>query len=122
MSTFGDGLKGWVAKVEIQNRDILSGVADEVYRSVVNGSELTGAPGQPIDTGHLHDSWQLVKSLPLNAVVGTNVDYAPAIEAGIGPHGAMTVRSKVGGFYSAVKTVQNFDRIVEHVTKQVTGK
>lgn len=93
--------------------------------SIKFGSPLTGAPGQPVDTSNLINSWTMERESPTSIVIGTPVEYADAIEEGIQePYTTkngtqvtpkpMTLRSAQGGFHSVAHTVTNFDRIVEH--------
>lgn len=114
-------LKAWAAKVERNLHAIFLNTATAVRDSVVEGSPVTGAPGQPVDTGNLKSSWVLAFTEPGVAEVSTNVEYAPAIEDGVGPHGPMTLRSKVGGFHSVKLTRSNFDRLVADVTRSTVG-
>lgn len=114
--TFGDDLKLFASKVEGRARQVFVGSVNQVQTSVVDGSGLTGAPGQPVDTGNLRASWQQVYPEDWIGEVFTNVAYAEPIEEGVGPHGPMTLRSSVGGFHSVKLTRANWDRIVEHET------
>ncbi len=110
-------------QLEAMTRDVFVGVVGELQRSIVEGSELTGAPGQPVDTGALRASWQTVFDSPTAATIGTNLVYAPAIEDGVGEHGPLTLRSPVGGFHSVAHTVTNAGRVVDAVTSRVmSGK
>lgn len=106
-------------------QDTFVGIVEEAQRSIVEGSELTGAPGQPVDTGFLKGSWQAVFESPNVAVIGTNAEYAESIEDGLSyAHGGtpMTLRSDVGGFHSVALTVAGFDRIVEAVKARVRAQ
>jgi hypothetical protein len=93
--------------------DVLDISAQLALQSIQFGSPLTGAPGQPVDTSNLRNSWQDEKVSPTEHVISTPVEYAQPIEDGIGPHGPLTLRSAVGGFHSIAQTVANFDRIVD---------
>jgi hypothetical protein len=121
MGTFREGLKGFTAKVDADNKLIFTGVATAARDSVVEGSAITGAPGQPVDTGYLKASWILSFPSATEAALTTNTVYAPGIEDGVGPHGPITLRSAVGGFHSVALTVAGFNNIVTHVTREVTG-
>lgn len=99
-------------------RDVFVGTANEALRSIVEGSELTGAAGQPVDTGFLRASWQVTFDGG-SATIGSNAAYAEPIEDGTGKHGPLTLRSKVGGFHSVKTTVANFDRIVIAVKDRI---
>lgn len=103
-------------------KDTFVGIVEEATRSVVEGSALTGAPGQPVDTGYLKASWQTVFDSPSQATIGTNTVYAPSIEDGVSyAHGgtALTLRSPVGGFHSVALTVAGMDRIKKAVVERV---
>ena len=107
-----------IVKLGTMLSDVFTQVAQEAQRSIVEGSEITGAPGQPVDTGHLKGSWQLVFDSPNTAIIGTNVVYAESIEDGLSSaHGGtpMTLRSTTGGFHSVALTVAGFNRIVDVV-------
>lgn len=114
--TFGEDLKLFADKVEGRARRVFVGSVNRVQESVVDGSPLTGAPGQPVDTGNLRASWQQTYPADWIGEVSTNVVYAEPIEEGVGPHGPMTLRSQVGGFHSVKLTRAGWDRIVNHET------
>lgn len=134
MSTTGDRdaahNRETIVKLGALLSDVFTGVAQEAQRSIVEGSELTGSPGQPVDTQKLQGSWQLVYDSPNVAVIGTNVEYAESIEDGQqapytkknGTHvtpGPITFRSAVGGAHSVKLTVAGMDRIVDAVKSRV---
>lgn len=102
-----------IVRIGAHIEDILANVASSALDSIQNGSALTGAPGQPVQTGFLKGSWQLTFPTKSRAVIGTNAEYAEAIEDGTGKFGPLTLRSPVGGFHSAKMTVANIDRIVD---------
>jgi hypothetical protein len=82
------------------------------------GGQLTGAPGQPVDTGNLRNSWLLTQEGPVRWRVSTNVEYAPFVEDGIGRWGAVRYGQKngIGGSHSVKKTILGFPRILEYVS------
>lgn len=55
-------------------------VTEEIERSVVYGSELTGAAGQPVDTGNLRNSWIGRWIANTLWILSTNVAYARIVE------------------------------------------
>ena len=114
--TFARDIKQFVLQVRRDARDIYVGTATEVHRSVQTGSEITGAPGQPVDTANLRNSWQLAIG-PEEAEITTNVEYAPHVEDNV-----RGVTFKNHGPHSVKLTVAGFPRIVEHVTREVTGQ
>lgn len=96
-----------------------AGVALE---SIKVGSLLTGAPGQPVDTGNLRNSWEKEITSASTGRIFSTAEYAEAIEEGIGPHGPMSVRSQVGGFHSAKLTVAAWDRIMSASVEKIVSK
>lgn len=112
---FGDDMKRVQVRVQQRRREVFVTCVEEATRSIVEGSDLTGAPGQPVDTGRLKASYQTVHETSGRAVIGTNAEYARSIEDGVSyAHGGtpITIRSKVGGTHSIQRTVLNWDRIV----------
>lgn len=96
-----------------QALDVFRGVVVAAHESIVNGSPITGAPGQPVDTGALRASWQVAFDTPTSATISTNLEYAPVIEEGISHTGRpLTLRSAVGGFHSKRLTEIGMDLIV----------
>lgn len=101
--------------------DVAQLAFEEVTRSVVEGSTITGAPGQPVDTGNLRSSWQQSDVSPYVREISTNVEYAPYIEDGGNDVAAFTLRSEVGGFHSVKLTEAAWGDIVEVARKRVAG-
>jgi hypothetical protein len=100
--------------------DIFPEVAQEAHRSVQEGSQITGAPGQPVDTGNLRASWQLEFPSPTRARISTNVEYAEAVEDGVGPHGAVLYGAKngTGGSHSVKLTILGLQAIANTVASR----
>jgi hypothetical protein len=119
--TFSDELRAFTAKVERRQKAAFVGCAQAVHQSVVEGSPITGAPGQPVDTGNLRASWQLQFMSDTLAKTSTSVEYAPTIEQGRGPHGPITIRSQVGGIGSVALTRAGWQAIVNSVASRLTG-
>ena len=99
-------------------RAIYVACTEEVKRSVVEGSELTGAPGQPVQFGTLKGSWidSFVNSNLWRLV--TKIIYAPVIEA----LPESSIKSKVGGAHSVAKTRTGWPAIVEAVGRRLGAK
>ncbi len=114
--SFASDLKSFSVKVEARNRDIFVRTVEETTKSIVEGSAITGAPGQPVDTGNLKTSWQTNFDSPTQATIATNVDYAPHVEDNV-----RGVTFKNHGPHSVKMTIASFDKIVEHVTREVVG-
>ena len=117
--SYSSDIKRFTDKAERRARDVFVASTVEVRRSIVEGSTLTGAPGQPVDTGALRASFvdDFVSSTEWR--IQTNIEYAPVIEDGIGKNGPITLRSEVGGMHSVKKTVAGWDRIVTFVNRSV---
>lgn len=130
--SFSDDLRAFREKVLQRSRDVFVGATGDLHESVTEGSPVTGAPGQPVDTGNLKASWQQTFPEEWQSLVATNVEYAPAIEEGIQePYttadgtevvpGPMTLRSEVGGFHSVKLTRAAWPRVVESVVRRVVA-
>jgi hypothetical protein len=120
--SFAQDVRMFTRTVEARARDAFVGIATAVHESVQIGSALTGAPGQPVDTGRLRASWQLLFETPTRALIATNVVYAPPIEDGVGQYGPLTLRSQVGGWHSVALTIAGFQKIVDaEVRKAAAG-
>lgn len=83
----------------------------ELKQSVVVGSKLTGAPGQPVDTGRLRGSWIDRFLAPWRWLITTALVYAPIVEN----LPETSIRSEVGGARSVAKSRTGWQRIVNHV-------
>lgn len=97
----------------------------EVRRSVVEGSTLTGAPGQPVDIGTLRGSWTDNKVAPLVWELTSGLVYTKSIEDGVSyAHGGtpLTLRSTVGGFHSVKLTRAGWDKIVAFSVERAAGR
>jgi len=114
-----DGLDAWAKEIEGRIVDVVTEGGIEVQRSVVEGSEITSAPGQPVDTGNLKGSFIPERVSDLVWETTTNVEYAEAIENGVGAFGALMLRSQVGGFHSIALTRGGWTRIMDKVVERV---
>ena len=103
-----------------------------VHGSILDGSELTGSPGQPIVTGALYASWIPEFTSDSTWEISTNLAYARPIEDGANDraffdpsrqNGSITnrrERSPVGGYHSVKLTEASWDRIVVEAVAQAT--
>ena len=108
-------------KIEKRTKEIFVKTTEELRDSMVFGSAVTGAPGQPVDTSNLKNDW-LAGAKFAGAWfwrMTTNVEYAQAIEEGVGPSGPMQLQSPVGGFHSRKMTVAGFQKLVDKVVREV---
>ena len=122
--SFASDLDRFTAKVNRRAKRIESGLREQVQRSVVEGSELTGAPGQPIGPfpggGTLKGSFIPRFLGPGLWITSSALLYAPVIENLYNTRtGAITIRSSVGGGHSVKMTRAGWQRIVNHVAREV---
>lgn len=108
------------AVLEKRFRDTFTVFVVLAHQSAQYGSEITAAPGQPVDKGALRGSIQReIDDIAARARIGSPLEYAPGIERGVGPHGPLTLRSAVGGFHSFSKTVAATDRLLVAASRAV---
>jgi hypothetical protein len=90
----------------------------EVVRSIKRGSEITGAPGQPVDTSALLNGWIESRPGPALWEFSTDLEYAEYIEDGGNDIGPFTLRSEVGGFHSVKLTEASWKEVVEYARQE----
>jgi hypothetical protein len=120
--SFGGQLRDWGDKAKRREGAVFHTAVFTAHKSITVGSPLTGAPGQPVDTGRLRNSWQIVILSPREVRILTSMKYARSIEDGLSYAHAgkpLTLRSQVGGFHSLKLTVANWNRIVEDANRRV---
>jgi hypothetical protein len=127
MSANERAMREMVAQIDARTAQLFEGVGAEAEHSIVDGSELTTASGQPVDTGFLKGSWSRVYDSPTRQTISTNAAYAEAVEDGVGPHGPRaygaersdtSTGSTVGGSHSVAKTVIALPRVLDVVTER----
>ena len=92
----------------------------EAKSSIVEGSALTGSPGQPVDTGALKASWQTEFPDANTAIISTSLVYAPMNETGVRPDGgAYKQKSAQGGRWSCALTIAGIQNIVDAVATRL---
>ena len=106
-------------RVRMQFRAVYQGSVNHAFRSIRYGSAVTGAPGQPVDTGALLASWLLQFQSGWTAIMFSPLIYAPIIEDN---HRGATLRSKVGGFHSVKLTRAGWQRVVRHENKAAQSR
>jgi hypothetical protein len=114
--SFSSDISNWSAKVQANGQKVFLNTASHAFESIVNGSSVTGAPGQPVDTGALRNSWQLTFPSPTEALIATNLDYAVHVEENV-----RGVTFHNHGPHSVRLTALGLNRIVEAETKKVVG-
>lgn len=96
--------------IEQRYKTLFNRVTRHVERSILDGSPVTGAPGQPYQSGNLYRSWKRAGSFEgLSIVFYSDASYARIIEDNF--RGA-TLRSSRGGFHSVKLTRAAFNAIV----------
>lgn len=96
-------------------------VAELALDYIVNGSPVTGAPGQPEDLRQ--GQWSISETGPDTTTVGTADSSAPAVEDGISriTGGPVTLNSPIGGFHSVMLTHQNAEPLIKAAVRTVKG-
>lgn len=117
MSGFKDAIDKWTGKTKKRLRFVFVNSIALAHESITEGSLLTGAPGQPVQTGQLKASW-IVEATETKARITSNLRYARPIEDGQRNGKELTLRSSVGGFHSVKLTVAGWQRIVEYATSR----
>lgn len=120
-ASFGDSLRLFAEKSTNVTLAVVDLADDIAFDSVTIGSGISGAPGQPVDTGDLFRSWKRERLSRWDRVMYSKLVYAWGIENAIGPHGPITLRSLVGGFHSVKLTVAAWQRIVEFAARSEAG-
>jgi hypothetical protein len=97
-------------------------VADLAFDSIVNGSALTGAPGQPVaapifeKAGALKASWKRTQTSPNVITIWTDFGYADDVEDNL-----KGFRFRSGGPHGVKLTVLAAPRLVSQAMQDVTG-
>lgn len=103
-------LKDVALDLRNRERDCFLNIVDHVEMSLLVGSHVTGAPGQPVDTGELINSWE--KLVEARIRVATFMSSAPHAEIIENNARGAKLRSKVGGFHSIAITLANMNKII----------
>jgi|SRR5262245_4567427 len=118
-------------------RDFETQIGDAVLTSIRDGSSITSAPGQPVVTGELRDSFKFVQ-IGTRLRVFSSLFWAPFIEEGsrtrqfriagqragllgglFATKRQLTLRSKRGGFHSVKLTRVNIQPLVDDIVRKV---
>lgn len=114
-TAFANAIELFIGKIETLPDFVIDHAAEIALRSVRIGSAITGSPGQPVDTGALRDSFVIERVDRWTRQIMSPLIYAGMIEDGIGAHGPLILRSKVGGFHSIKLTAAGWPNIVHLV-------
>jgi hypothetical protein len=85
---------------------LLERVADAVFESIVYGSYVTNAPGQPVLDGDLVKSWKQQALSDKSILISTDSPYAKKVEYG-------HQRTTNHGSFSVTKTIAGFGKLVD---------
>lgn len=112
MSTlsFERQMQNAVGVINARYHSVYRAITDHLAKSILYGSAVTGAPGQPVDTRRLLESWRIQRG-DESFRIFTNLFYAPIIEDN--RRGAQ-LRSKVGGFHSLKLTRAGYKAVVRY--------
>lgn len=123
---FRGAVDRFVVRVKTKADIAHEAIVAQTFTSIVFGSEVTGAPGQPVGPDeppheHLRESWQVDRVSENVARIFTTSPYAKSNEDGIARPGGGEYRllSPVGGRFSVRLTVAGFRRIVEKVMREL---
>lgn len=113
--TFSADVGRFIEKVRKRGDALYVNCVSAVGTSIRMGSPITGAPGQPVQTGALLNSWHTTFRGPV-AEISTNLEYAEPIETN---ERGMTIRSAVGGNHSVALTRAGWPSIVEDEARKL---
>lgn len=125
--TFSQEVARFADKFDDRAQLLVERCVDAVFESVVNGSPVTAAPGQPVSGDRrgyeLKDSFFRKRVGEFEWVVGTNLFYGPWIEEGMLPEGKRLVhRSAVGGNHSVKMTEAAWPWLVDDVVSKMAAQ
>lgn len=116
-AAFQASLMRFTRTLELREQAVFDGALELMFESIVHGSPLTGAPGQPVRTGQLRDSWEIVHLSPTVAKVVSRLGYAWPVEHNAWGDGEATVFRNHGP-HSVKRTRAGFARIVDFVLRR----
>lgn len=115
--SFAEGIREFQKELERKARLLDREVGRLLFKSIVSGSAVTGAPGQPVDDRDLKESWESVREGEFVTVIFSSSIYAPFIESG-----HYKQKSATGGPHSFKLTVASFDKLVAQAVLRVKGR
>ncbi|WP_353268007.1 hypothetical protein [Gemmatimonas sp.] len=110
---YNGGIATHSRKVQVRHKQVFGGLTSELGRSIRDGSELTGAPGQPRRTSNLYFSWIDRFLAPFRWQIATNVSYAPFVEDAVRGQ-----RFRNGGPHSLKLTILGANRVLAAVLER----
>jgi hypothetical protein len=116
MKKLADFLRELPQRATVVVEEVFPEVAVVAHSELKFGGPITGAPGQPVDTGNLRNSVSLEFETPTLAHISIPVEYAEAVEDGVGPHGPVKYgKSGVGGSHSMALVILGIQPITDTV-------
>jgi hypothetical protein len=120
---FDGGLSRFQRQLDGMSVVLLPRLGELMYESIVDGSPMTGAPGQPEEEGDLIDSWEMTQPTETSVQVASDSEYALQNEDGVRPGGKPYVqRSSVGGRHSVKITRQGMQALVNHAANEIMSE
>jgi hypothetical protein len=115
------GLAAFQNKIDALDAGLLPSVGKLAFESVVDGSRLTGAPGQPVgESGDLKASWSWGMPTDTEVAIVSTSPYARFNEDGVRAGGKPYVQhSGVGGRHSLRLTRLGLQAIVNYAANLV---
>ena len=120
MSDFATQIAQFGQKALAKADAVFVRTGDLALQSVVVGHPATGAPGQPVVSGELRDSWRIRREGQA-ITVSTPLFYAPWIEDGVRGETPIQDGPSPGGPHSVKLTVAGMPRLVEQAVREVVG-
>ncbi len=135
MSDFAEQLSRFVDVSTRLTEAVFEGASDLALQSIQDGSAITGAPGQRVDTGYMKGGFIMEIESKERRLITTNVAYAPVHEfddpeaydpsgvdrpegfTGTEPGAGDEKPSTVGGPHSVDLTITGWPKLVEHVQR-----
>jgi hypothetical protein len=115
--TFSTEIARAMRNIRAREQQLKKQCDSHVLKSVTVGSNVTGAPGQPVEGGALLGSFRMEKvSNTETDIISRGVPYADVIEENV--RGA-TLRSSVGGFHSVKMTRLGWNKIVAFESQRI---
>lgn len=117
------GLREFNRKLDGLSSVLVPRLGELMYESIVYGSGLTGAPGQPEEEGDLIDSWTVTYPTEGGVSVTSDSEYARQNEDGVRPGGKPYVqKSPKGGRHSVRLTRRGLQTLVNHATNEIMSE
>lgn len=114
---FAGQLDGFVSLLDGRQQRVFDAVVEQTRASIVEGSPITGAPGQPVDTGELRDSWTVRYERPGVAVIASDAPHALVVE--LNPRG---ITYSNHGPHSVALTRAGFPTLAKRVARNIVAR